>query len=157
MSLKRKTSRPWYSTYKEAPEISNFTSIEIMAEKNCESISGKHKTDFGFVKPVIKLGIFAFAIRFLYEQAVIYAVQGNSQEIYDEPLDWITIPNMFSEDDISELMDFVHEKRRFLTGKEAFMEGVQHIGEGKKNYFFDSLHFSPFVSNGVYDRGTPVT
>ena len=57
-------------------------------------------------------------------------ITGGSQEIYDEPLDWITIPNMFSEDDITELMDFVHEKRRFLTGKEAFMEGVQHIGEG---------------------------
>ena len=65
------------------------------------------------------------------ETSCKFRIVGGSQEIYEEPLDWITIPNMFSEDDISELMDFVHEKRRFLTGKEAFMEGVQHIGEGK--------------------------
>ena len=51
--------------------------------------------------------------------------------MWDEPLDWVTIPGMFNEHEIEELMDFVHEKRRFLTGKEAFAEGVQHMGEAQ--------------------------
>ena len=38
--------------------------------------SEKMKTDFGFVKPVLKLGIFAFLLQFIYERAMIYAVQG---------------------------------------------------------------------------------
>ena len=27
-------------------------------------------------------------------------------------------------------MEFVYEHKRFVTGKEAFMEGVQDMGEG---------------------------
>ena len=41
------------------------------------------KTDFGFVKLVLKLGFSAFLIQFIYERAMIYAVQGRDfQELF---------------------------------------------------------------------------
>ena len=50
-----------------------------------EKISEKTKTDFGFVKPVLKLGFLAFTIQFIYERVMIYAVQGRDfQELYFE-------------------------------------------------------------------------
>ena len=72
-----------------------------------------------------------FTFRYAYDKGAKYLVQGGAQEVWDEPLDWVTIPGMFNEHEIEELMDFVHEKRRFLTGKEAFAEGVQHMGEAQ--------------------------
>ena len=95
-----------------------------------EKIKSKETHTFVFVRTVLKLSLIAFGIRLGYDRLCRYALEG-TQEVWKEPLDWITIPDMFSEDDITELMDFVHEKRRFLTGKEAFAEGIQHMGEAK--------------------------
>ena len=48
-----------------------------------EQISEKAKIDFGFVKPVLKLGFLAFSVQFIYERAMIYAVQGRDfQELF---------------------------------------------------------------------------
>ena len=52
-----------------------------------DKISEKTKTDYGFVKPVVKLAVFAFLVQLIYERAMIYAVQGRDFRNYVSKLE----------------------------------------------------------------------
>ena len=49
--------------------------------------------------------------------------------IYDEEKPYFQLENFLNEDEIEELKKFAFANQRFLTGKEAFTDGVGHIGE----------------------------
>ena len=49
--------------------------------------------------------------------------------VYEKEHPYFEIPDFMNNEEIETLKEFVFEKRRFVTGKDAFNVGVEDIGE----------------------------
>jgi len=86
------------------------------------------KTSIGsyLVVGIIGIGIHLFGIPVL--NYGINSIIGNNT-IYEKEMDHFEIEDLFSNEEVEELREYVFQHDRFLTGKEAFAAGVEELGE----------------------------
>ena len=72
------------------------------------------------------------AVLFSLRYGIDYLVERKMGDprVFDKEKPYFEIDNFMNNDEIEELKEYVFARQRFTTGKEAFADGVEHLGEG---------------------------
>jgi len=90
----------------------------------------KELTGTGFAVKIAVASVVFFLLQTAAHRGIERAL--GDQNVYKETEPFFTIDNFMSDEDINSLRNFLYEKRRFVTGLDAFSDdrGIEHIGEG---------------------------
>lgn len=95
-------------------------------QPNVDNITGKEPSSKSYL--ILSIVVVLFSIRY----GIDYLVERKLTDklVYEEEKPYFEIGNFMSSDEIEELKKYVFDRQRFTTGKEAFADGVEHLGEG---------------------------